>query len=263
MFWYTLVINNYTYNPEIVSRFFECQIVIYKIISYGSDITIQFGIQKGSVQIKSSINNLIIKLPNYYIHNNPYKIFTGISLITQNGEIVYENSSTINDIHKYFITDTDDHENNKNNRITQFTFLIVVYLILFILCLGLVIYSIILGYSILIFFGFVSALIMYKAIEITPYKVKAMENSVGFFFILHKTEVNYADLNMIEIKQMRGYWVTAVHNRGSTKFPIQSLFASENVNQLIYTIIKRSNLVLVRGTNKLDCAFNKPTNFTL
>lgn len=252
MRWFSILINDndYSYSPQLISTFYEKRMTIFKHSKLNNTSIIRFYSDLDSVEI--------VKIIYKYFQNvlsKDIKIYRGMMRFSENEVIEY----------KYDIVGFDAlvYETNESVNMTSSIYryrlggfvLIGTYILFLMIGIGVVLEGILHNLIFLIVFGILLIFVAFKSIVMTPHELSLTPKGILMKHLVHRKEIVFSEIISVRIHMTRGYWVTIESNFGISKFPINGFTKLEREEELISTVISRSNLVLFSGRNKLDCCY--------
>lgn len=254
MMWYTIVLKNSTYTPEMVSVFNNHLLNVVRIFQHGNDLRIEIFLSSQHHQLKASIQDILAPV----MPEDQAIIFTvyeGVGPHSELDSLLYEGTHAHDDILDYYFSPAQKIDTVNGSRTIYSTLSIIMNVVV------LVIFSIPLAVFIwqfntcgLIFsIGFLAMAVRWG--KDIAFSLKMMPNQMQILTLFGRKSIDYATVNSLEIRLLRGYFLIVEHTDGKFLLPIEQVFAQYNDREIIATIIQKAKLALVSGLSRNDCVF--------
>lgn len=251
MRWFTIVLEEYEYNSELISHLFQSGISVARVYTGDKSLIIEVIVTSYIKNLKSHISNCL-KMTNQECAIK-YELFEGVRLKPNNVGLLYTGPHGSDETLTYFSEDAKTNISSVPRYI--FSFHIFQYGVLFLISILLLIYGIYTGIVFTSVIGIIISYLLYKTIISFAFILDLKEDYFEVTGIFGRKRIMYSNIFSILIRMERGNWATVETSNGTIKFPVGGLFAIHNERQIISTLINRAHLELYSGINHLACEF--------
>jgi hypothetical protein len=257
MKWYTIVINNVRYSPEMVSAFENQRISVVRIFQRGEDLVIEIFITGWVLNAKATIQKII---QSFQLDGQPiqFTLSEGVEYHSSQDTGLYRGDHAGDDILYCYYEPVPSLEGPDGSLVARNYYIIVITVLMVAALLSPLYSKSMQYYSKDLVWLIILVVWFFLTLRKLPFTIKLMADGIQIVTLLGKTKIEYHSIHFVRIRPSRGWHaMTVKYEELEFVFPIELPSVSSKARNMVATIIQKADLVIVFGESRDICSFGR------